>query len=104
MVLIFTFLIISSTLLVSETQTTKPSQVSQFNMVAMKLLHSLGLVSMMMAGSALAVAVPSPDPLPDDTSPALPRDLTTDENKLEARRVSRIPKESAKQVDFLILL
>lgn len=70
-------------------------------MVAMKLLYSLCLVSMM-AGSALTVAVPSPDSLPDDTSPAIPQDLATDGNKLEARRVSQIPKES-KTNHFLII-
>jgi hypothetical protein len=59
----------------------------------MKLLYSLGLVSMM-AESALAVAVPSPNSLSDDTSPIIPRNLTTDEIEVEARRVSRIPEES----------
>ena len=54
-------------------------------MVDIQLLYSLGLVSIM-ANSALAVAVPSPESLPDDTAAVSPRNVTIDE--VGARAVS----------------
>lgn len=53
----------------------------------MKFFIALGLASMM-AGSALAIAVPSPDDIPIDSTPSLPREMTHDEGELEKRKVN----------------